>query len=430
MTDTTTPGRRPQREAIVVPEHQSAHVDRGQVTTADIERLRRLRDQRRIGLQKTTSGWTISARATIGVLVLDRVRLVLEPKVEIPGEQLITWLCYATSTPVPHEPTLRRWLIGAAGYASIGVAALLAECQKLLREGLRLDYRPVTRVEPHLRGKLDVRAQVTRGYGKVHELHLRTFERTPRIWENLICAAALDAALKRTDDKKLADMLAGTAKYFPPPPPAGDALRMLAGARYNRLNHRYRVAHTWARLTLNEGGVTNLLTERGLAADSMLLNMNVLWERVVRQMAHDTAAEFGGACVGTKTEPGIRTSGDIGTPDKPFVPDVLVRLPGAPPLFLPIDAKYKKYAGERVSATDRHQLLTYIAGYTAPDSPLAAVVHPAPEGETGRTLTITGPRGIRLGRIELLGLDTRLPPRQAAEPLRTLMSHLATDAAS
>ncbi|ONK12162.1 hypothetical protein [Streptomyces sp. MP131-18] len=426
MADHTRHGGQPRREQIVVPEHKSVHVNRSQVTAADVERLRRLRGKGRLGLRETPSGWTLSARAIVGVLVLDRLRLVLGPKVDIPGEQLITWLCYAQGTPVPHEPTLRRWLIGDSGYAGIALAALLAECRKLLHEGLRLDYAPVTRVEPVLRGRLDVRAQVTRGHGAVDRLHVRTFERGHDIWENQICAAALSRAITHATDRALAGELAKIARRFPAPPTAGEASGMLLRARYNRLNQRYRPAHNWARLILNGGGVTDLLTERGLRADSMLLNMNVLWERVVRQMARDIAAEFGGECQGRTDDPGITTSGDIGKPGEPFVPDVLVRLPGDPPRFLPVDAKYKAYAGERVDATDRHQLLTYIAGYAAPDTPLAAVVHPAPDGGTDRTLTVTGPRGNRLGRIELLGLDTRLPPHQAATPLRALISGVAT----
>jgi 5-methylcytosine-specific restriction enzyme subunit McrC len=428
MADAERRGGRIRRDSLVVNEHTSAQVPRGLLTAADLRRLHRLRDEGRIGLRETPSGWTLSARATVGVLVLDQVRLALHPKIEIPGEQLITWLCYAQGTrPVPHEPALRRWLIGSSGYAAIALAALLAECRNLLHDGLRRDYVPAERVEPVLRGRLDVRAQATRRYGAVDRLHVRTFERDEHIWENLVCGAALSQARERAwaTDPQLARALAETAARFPQPTHPDEASGMLARARYNRLNDRYRTAHAWSRLILGGGGVTDLLTERGLHADSMLLNMNVLWERVVRQMAHDIAAEFGGECQRSDSDPGIRTSGDIGKRHKPFAPDVLVRLPGPSPRFLPVDAKYKTYAGKRVSSTDRHQLLTYIAGYATPDTPLAAVVHPAPHGEPGRTLTITGPRGRRLGVIELLGLDTRLPPHHAAEPLRAIISRFA-----
>ncbi|MFP8885496.1 McrC family protein [Streptomyces mangrovi] len=407
---------------LVVQEHESLQLRRDQLTEVDLRTLTLLRDNKKIGLRETRRGWTLTARSTVGVLALDRVRLALGPKLDIPGKQLITWLCYAQGTPVPHEPTVRKWLIGESGYADIALSALLAECLHLLHHGLRRDYRRMDRVEPVLRGRLDIRAQATRRYGAVDRLHVRTFERDARVWENLVCGAALSAAADLATDPALAHTLRETAARFPRPARPGDAPRMLARARYTRLNGHYRLAHTWARLvlTVERGGVTDLLTERGLRADSMLLNMDVLWERVVRRMAHHAAIEFGGRHVSSADGHGIRTTGDIGKTRKPFVPDVLLRFPASQSRFLPIDAKYKTYTEKAVNSEDRHQLLTYIAGYTTPDAPLAAIVHPGPQGPTRRTLTITGPRGRTLGKIRVLGLDTRLPPHQAAGPLREL----------
>ncbi|MCC3650909.1 McrC family protein [Streptomyces sp. S07_1.15] len=420
MTDHQT--KRTTRTPLVVQEHRSLRLHRDQLTEADLHTLTLLRDNRKIGLRETREGWTLTARSTVGVLALDRVRLALSPKLDIPGNQLITWLCYAQSTPVPHEPTVRRWLIGESGYADIALSALLAECLHLLHHGLRRDYQRTDRVEPVLRGRLDVRAQATRRYGAVDQLHVQTFERDVHIWENLVCGAALSAAADLASDPALARALKDTAARFPRPTHPGDAPRMLARARYTRLNEHYGLAHTWARLVLvtDRGGVTDLLTERGLRADSMLLNMDVLWERVVRQMAHNIATEFGGRHVSSVGKLGIRTAGDMSKTEKSFTPDVLLCFPASQPRFLPIDAKYKTYAKKTVSSEDRHQLLTYIAGYAMPGAPLAAIVHPGPQGATRRTLTITGPRGT-LGVIKVLGLDTRLPPHQAAEPLRELM---------
>ncbi|MFP8903186.1 McrC family protein [Streptomyces atacamensis] len=415
--------RRTTRTPLIVREHRSLRLHRDQLTEADLRTLTLLRDNGKIGLRETREGWILTARSTVGVLALDRVRLALSPKLDIPGDQLITWLCYAQGTPVPHEPTVRRWLVGESGYVDIALSALLAECLHLLHCGLRRDYRRMDRVEPVLRGRLDVRAQATRRYGAVDQLHVQTFERDVRIWENLVCGAALSAAADLATDPALAHALRDTAARFPRPTPPGDAPRMLARARYTRLNGHYRLAHAWARLVLavEQGGVTDLLTERGLRADSMLLNMDVLWERVVRRMAHHAATEFGGRHVSSADGRGIKTTGDIDKARKPFAPDVLLSFPAPQPRFLPIDAKYKTYAEKAVNSEDRHQLLTYIAGYTTPDAPLAAIVHPGPRGATRRTLTIAGPRGT-LGEIRVLGLDTRLPPRQAAEPLRGLVA--------
>ncbi|MDT0266699.1 hypothetical protein RM844_10380 [Streptomyces sp. DSM 44915] len=41
---------------------------------------------------------------------------------------------------------------------------------------------------------------------------------------------------------------------------------------------------------------------------------------------------------------------------------------------------------------------------------------------------MSDPRGARLARIEVLGLDIRLPPREAAAPLRALVARFASGA--
>ncbi|MFJ9833668.1 hypothetical protein ACIRU2_20135 [Streptomyces sp. NPDC101169] len=101
---------------------------------------------------------------------MDRLRLVVEPKFAIPGEQLMTWLAYALHTPVP--TAARRWSTAPDGYADLVAAALLEECEKLLREGLRRDYVRRQRLEPVLRGRLDVAAQATRRFGQLDQLHV------------------------------------------------------------------------------------------------------------------------------------------------------------------------------------------------------------------------------------------------------------------
>ncbi|GAB2725844.1 hypothetical protein GCM10010442_54300 [Kitasatospora kifunensis] len=419
-----------------VAEHTGATLARDQLTEADLRRLRTLQDRGRLKLRDTSTGWRLEAKSVAGVLVLDRIRLVLRPKFAIAGDRLINWLCYAQGIPVPHEQTLRQWLTGRHGYAGVVLPALLTECQALLRRGLRRDYVPRERVETALRGRLDVRAQAVRRYGAVDRLHVRAFEREVDGWENLVCGAALTAAVTMTAEPALARALQDAAASFPRPRLPYTAARHLERARYTRLNAHYRPAHTWARLVLGGGGANDLLLDRGARAQSVMLNLDVLWERVVRQMAAEAATAAGGR-LATADEGRIATHGGFGKTPHPFRPDVLLAFdppdapnsPGAPdPVaggrLLAVDAKYKAYQGKNVSADDRHQLLTYIAGYTTPAAPLAVIVHPGPQGASRRTLEVKGPRG-RLGLIEVLGLDTSLTPQQAGEPLRELVAQFA-----
>ncbi|WP_282793944.1 PE-PGRS family protein [Streptomyces sp. CC224B] len=393
--------------------------------------LARLRTIKAVTVTEKRDEYVLRAQATTGVLQLDRIRLVLRPKFPVEGKRLIDWLCYANDQREPDE-TLRNWPLGTDGYAGLVPAALLHESRLLLRRGLRRSYARRQRVDTTLRGRLDVEAQATRCYGAVNRLHLRTFEYEDGGWENLVCGAALTVAARRSTDPQQIRWLLDAASRFPCPRQPLDALSLLARAQYTRLNLHYRAAHAWARMVLAGGGVRDLLDPYGYGAKSLLLNLDVLWERVVRRMAVEAATALGGR-VARPEEGTILTHGTLQGPPPSFRPDVLLAFPSAAgeataTRFLTVDAKYKRYATTDVSATDRHQLLTYIAGYTDQDAALAMVVHPSPDGFTRRVLRVQGPRG-HLGSIEVLGLDTRVALKDAAEPLRKAIAGFASSTA-
>ncbi|MCX4452223.1 McrC family protein [Streptomyces sp. NBC_01728] len=402
----------PDRTPVRLGEYESAALESDQLTSRDVDRLHALQARGCLTLVPDRIGWRLKADATVGVLVLDRIRLIVAPKFAIPGEQLMSWLAYALGTPVP--ATARRWATGPDGYADLVAAALLEECERLLRVGLRRDYVRRRSVEPVLRGQLDVVAQATRRYGQLDQLHVRTFDREADIWDNRVLGSALKAALGLTSSPDLARALHGTAGAFPQAPTPATALRALDRTRYTRLNARYRPAHTWARLLLRGGGVTDLLSDHGTTADGLLLAMPALWEAVVRRLGTEAVSPYGGHAVPGGSGVGITVRGDLGNAST-FRPDLLLSLPGHNPALrtlLPVDAKYKRYDRHGVSAADVHQLLTYSSGYASSDTAATVIVHPQPGGHAQRTLQVRGPEG-PLGVIHVLGVDTRATPEQA-----------------
>ncbi|WP_369027947.1 hypothetical protein, partial [Nocardia farcinica] len=58
-------------------EYESVSLSLDQLTDGDLVRLRALHDQRRCVITPDRTGWTFTARATVGVLALDHVRLVI-----------------------------------------------------------------------------------------------------------------------------------------------------------------------------------------------------------------------------------------------------------------------------------------------------------------------------------------------------------------
>ena len=410
----------PDRTEVRLGEYETAQLAVEQLTHRDVDRLHALQKRGCFSLTPDRTGWRLKAQATVGVLVLDRVRVVVGPKFAIPGEQLMSWLAYALGTPVP--AMARHWATGPDGYADLVAAALLDQCEQLLREGLRRDYVRRQRLEPVLRGRLDFAAQATFRYGQLDQLHVSTFDREADISDNRVLGSALKAALTLTAHPGLARDLHRIAGAFPHAPTPAAALRALDRTRYTRLNARYRAAHTWARLLLRGGGVTDLLADHGTAADGLLLAMPALWEAVVRRLATEAAGAQGGHAVAGSGGAAITVRGDFGN-DSAFRPDLLLSLPGsgtAQRVLLPVDAKYKRYDRHGVSAGDVHQLLTYSSGYAPADAPSAVIVHPQVGGHAHRTIDVSGPRGT-LGTIHVLGIDTGAAPERATTWLASVL---------
>jgi 5-methylcytosine-specific restriction enzyme subunit McrC len=413
---------------VTLNEYASDRVPKSDLSSADLHRLRSLKS---VGVVEKQDHYVLTARTVTGVLELSRIRLVLRPKFPIAGNRLIDWLSYASGQNSTTDEGLRNWPLGKDGYAGLVPAALLYECRLLLRRGLRRNYVRRQRVDTTLRGRLNVEAQATRCFGAVDQLHVRTFEYEDGGWENLVCGAALAVAAGQVTSPLLKHQLASTAIDFPNSLRLPDVLPLLARARYSALNAHYRPAHAWARMVLGGGGPNDLLDPYGFGAQGLLLKLDGLWESVVQRMAAEAAAAVGGRWAQGAGDR-IRTHGRHGSSTPPFWPDVLLSFapPGASSAtYLAVDAKYKNYAKRDVSREDRHQLLTYIAGYTDPTNPLALVVHPDPQGPSSHQLEFRGPRGL-VGRVLVLGLDTRSDPMTAAEPLRKAIADFAASVAT
>ncbi|WTW93709.1 McrC family protein [Streptomycetaceae bacterium NBC_01309] len=412
-------------------EHRTVRLPREQLSEADHAKLDLLNRHQLTKRAVGTDAWELKAGGIVGVLSLERVRLVIKPKFAIEGDRLVDWLCYGKGEPLSLPPAPRRWQTGEDGYEDPVPRALLNECRQLLARGLRREYTPTQSVEPALRGRLNVTQQVSRGFGAVDNLHVDTFDRADSGWENILCRVGLERAVENLGRRApaLRREISEVLRAFPAPPRGFDTGRVLTTAAYTRVNAHYRPAHTWVALLLGKGGVRDVLLDEGQDAETLLLKMAGLWERVVGRMAHDAAQVLGGTVVASATAEKLHigTSGDLGN-HKPFRPDALVALPGIGHHYLPIDAKYKLYDTEKVESGDLHQMLTYIAGYTPASAPMAVIVHPHASGPTRRTLKVAA-SGRAYGSIEVIGIDTAKPPAEALAPLTDVIKEFMERAA-
>ncbi|WP_394621613.1 McrC family protein [Lentzea sp. JNUCC 0626] len=348
------------------------------------------------------SSWQVKAGDVVGVLQLTNGPIQIRPKIKISGAMLLNWLHYALDPQKPFDPPDKNWDVGGTHFSDMVVRALLNECVALSRGELRRDYQSHDSVEGVLRGRLDLVRQATRRYGMVDRLHVRTFERTADIWENQVCGAALRHVATTADNMHhRAEALRLLVRF--PECSGKAALKILARARHNRLNHRYRAAHTWAAVILRAGGVRDLYLDGDLVGASQLLDMPVLWERVVQRMVDTTTI----------------TPIEVGRPGRPparYTPDAVVVTPTG---RLAIDAKYKNYDTRNVTRDDIHQLLTYASAYRMSDTDRlhTAIVYPSTSAAEPRLIKVDF-GGNRLAEIDLVGVDVTVRPEVNATVLR------------
>jgi len=186
------------------------------------------------------------------------------------------------------------------------------------------------------------------------------------------------------------------------------------------MNNRYQPAHIWAALLLGGGGFSDLLVEGTQQAESLLVNMNRLWEAVVRRLAEEAATTFGGSPF-PATEDRFIVLREQDRATRSFRPDVLLRPRPDDRSQLPVDAKYKRYDQHAVAPDDIHQLLTYAHSYRGPgEIPRALIVHPAELGSVHRSITVRAPSG-HLGTIDVVGLDVHQSPQQTVPALTSAL---------
>ena len=422
--------RPPPEHEVVIGEYETVELPYAQVDAVGTTRLKTLAEAGVLTLTDARYGWRIKAKAVVGVIDLGSVRLVVQPKIAISGDRLIDWMCYAQNMVKPnafHEGQ-KPWLLAKNGYRSADmiVGALIDECRFLLRDGLRREYIRSSSVEAHISGRLNVVAQATRAYGRADRFHVSTYRQVAQTWENLVCGLALSRAAAFADNPQLGATALALSARFPKPDNEQPVLDQLRKASYSRLNSRYRSAHAWAGIILQTGGVADLLHTSGHWARTMLLNMNVLWENVVRRMAVEAVTPKGGRVVSSAEQSLAIKAVDNVTPShqdqsKPYRPDCLVRCGNGPVMrHVPIDAKYIAYDDRRIEASNVHQLMTYVSGYCDPDLRAALLVYPSALSGRHREIRVeTANR--RIGRIHVVGVDVTKHPDVGVMQIRGLV---------
>jgi 5-methylcytosine-specific restriction enzyme subunit McrC len=369
-----------------------------------------LRIDQRLVVDELRTGARVSSTSWVGLVRFEALDVKVIPKLAGGNFGLVRMIELATGLSGLHRlPAVRPLLTDDHGLFDL-IALLFAEAaDAVLRTGLFRDYLERDEELPVVRGRILVKEQVLRRFGRIDRLACRFDDHESDILENRLIAAALRTCRGRVEDPGVRRRVAALHDVFeqvcePEPLDVDEAWSAL---HYHRLNEHYRDAHELARLILKGLGARDLLSPGETKSFVFMIDMNRLFERLVLRVVE--RALRGTACrVHYQTSvPSVIWDANANRPYARAVPDLTVSSAGPPPRHLPLDAKYKLYDDRSLDLGDVYQAFLYAYAYRPRHgaAPTAVLVYPSETAASRPTrLRIRTETGPPEAEITALGL--------------------------
>ncbi|MEI2689793.1 MAG: hypothetical protein V9H69_08780 [Anaerolineae bacterium] len=290
--------------------------------------------------------WELTARQYVGVIVLEDLRIQIEPKVNL--QNLFYMLTYAydladfrqeAATLTPSEEIFEFIVI-----------IFLRQVEQLVQRGIYRAYITEEENQPYLRDRLLLADHLQRNAVHVQRFYQRTNEFTADVLENRILRYTLNL-LARFEYREpglrqqICRVASAFAEVSPVPIAPADCDRVV----YTRLNLTYRPRINLARLLIQHLSLEGAQGSTQFA--SYLLDMNKVFELFV---ARFLASHFtDDPSVQVEIQPDIWLDSDR---QEKGIPDIVLRRESQP--YLVLDTKYKTFHGMPDQA-DRNQMVTY-----------------------------------------------------------------------
>jgi 5-methylcytosine-specific restriction enzyme subunit McrC len=347
----------------------------------DRDLARHLRADQRIVVDELRTGVRISATSWVGLVRFDAVDVRVIPKLAGGNIGLVQMVEVATGLSALHRlPAVRPLLTDDSGLLDLIALLFVEATDAVLRGGLFRDYLEREEELSVLRGRILVREQILRRFGRIDRVACRFDELESDILENRLIAAALRTCRGRIDDAGVRRQVAALHTVFeqvcePDPLDLDEAWSAL---HYHRLNEHYRDAHALARLLLEGLGTRDLLSPGNARSFVFMIDMNQLFERFVFRVVERALEGTNWRAHYQAPTPPVIWEVNHMRPYTRVIPDLTITSAGRP-RQLPVDAKYKVYDARRLDPADLYQAFLYAYAYHPSDStaPIAALVYPS-----------------------------------------------------
>jgi 5-methylcytosine-specific restriction enzyme subunit McrC len=352
-------------------------------------------------MEVTTYSW-------VGVVRFSAVEIRVVPKLIGGALHVLRMIEYAHGVRlIARLPTNRPLPAEGTDLFDLVVMLLVEETRALTRDGLIRDYRAVEDSLDVVRGRLRIREQYLRRYGRLHRIECAFDEFDGDVPENQLLAAALQAVGTRVRDLDIrngARLFAGILDDVCTVHTT-DADWYARTIHYGRRNVRYQPAHELAKLILTGLALTDQVDKSTVNLTSFMIDMNAIFERFVTRLVADSLASTELRAWPQRTVRAVIIDEESGQTYSTIRPDLIIEdtVTGE---AVPIDIKYKLYDAKKFSTADIYQSFVYAYSIHAQAvSPRAGLIYPSTVPIFGPALYIKPLAAAKAARIRGAGLD-------------------------
>jgi 5-methylcytosine-specific restriction enzyme subunit McrC len=297
----------------------------------------------------------LRAGSYVGVIVIDGLQIVIEPKV--PLDNLFYMLTYAYDLPQFRDEPID--LENSVAIFKFIVQMFVRQVEQLVRRGMYQTYVDRAANERFLRGRLSLQRHLHENAVHVDRFAQSLNEFTADVLENRILhytlwqLSRLGEPLDQAVRRKLRRTLSAFAHTSLTPVTAADCRSVL----YTRLNTAYQPTINLAQLLLQH---LSLEAHTGVHSFvAYLFDMNAVFELFVARYLAETIPHLD-----PRLEVDIQPSIWLDREQKERgVPDIAIRRDGQRVFFL--DTKYKRH--QKPAGADLYQMVTYCYSMGVPD---------------------------------------------------------------
>lgn len=336
---------------VLLEDYDLSHEEREYLTRTSIIHESRPWE-RRFYFDELKNGLRIKTESWVGVIELERARIVIQPKFNHGFQSLVDMISFIDELPF-YQRRDTSGTVRKTNFLEILILLFLKEVEQVIKVGFMKDYVTEEDYLSNLRGRVDFKTNLQRNYNLPTKVYCYYDELVTNIVENQILLSVLakiSSLNLQANTKRWLNTLRSQFETICVEYAGHDWPKF----QYNRLNKHYERAHKIGKYLWENSSLTTFFTKNHFYY-SFLIDMNELFEKFVVQLLRKYLPKHYKVLANKRITDAITVDG---ASYRHIIPDIIIENERTNERKV-IDVKYKQYANKRVETDDVFQLAFY-----------------------------------------------------------------------